>query len=44
MAARNTSLEYDLAYKIFHWFREKKKDDMGPKERDVMKNFEIYEI
>lgn len=40
----NTSLEYDVAYKIFYLFGEKKKEWLGLKEEDVMKNFEIYEI
>lgn len=44
VAAGNTSLEYDLAYKIHSLFvGERKKDDISPKE-DVIKNFEIFEM
>lgn len=46
MVAGNTALKYDLTYKIFYLLGGKfyKKDDMSPKEEDVMKNFEIYEL
>lgn len=44
MPAGNVFLEYDLAYKIFYLFGVKKKNDMGLKEEDVTKNFEIDEM